>query len=74
MPKTKQTNVRAETDGIIGDAVFEISERCLDCKFLRNPPLTCEAFIDGIPDEILSGEFDHVEPFNGDHGIMFEKQ
>ena len=73
MIKAIATPVRAETNGIIGDALIEISERCLDCKFLRNPPLTCEAFIDGIPNEILSGSFDHVEEFKGDHGIVFEK-
>jgi len=73
MVNTKQTMVRSESDGIIGDSIIEISERCLDCVHLRMPPLTCAAFIDGIPNEILSGDFDHVEPFDGDNGIMFEK-
>ena len=73
MPKTIATQVRAESNGIIGDAFIQISERCLNCKFLRNPPLTCEAFINGIPNEILSGDFDHIEEFEGDQGIIFEK-
>lgn len=74
MVATKQTRVRAEADGIVGDAIFDISERCLACRFLRNPPLTCDAFIEGIPQEILSGKFDHKEEFEGDNGITFKKK
>jgi len=33
----------------------------------------CEAFPDGIPDEIDSGENDHRKQFPGDHGITFEQ-
>ena len=32
----------------------------------------CKAFLDGIPNEILSGGNDHKEPFKGDNGIRFE--
>ena len=32
----------------------------------------CEAFPDGILDEITSGENDHTEPYDGDNGIQFE--
>ena len=31
----------------------------------------CEAFPDGIPDRILDGDFDHRQPFDGDHGIRY---
>ena len=35
-------------------------------------PDTCAAFEMGIPVAILSGEHDHAEPYEGDHGIRFE--
>ena len=33
---------------------------------------TCEAFPEGIPDEIIRVGYDHREPYDGDGGIMFE--
>jgi len=32
----------------------------------------CEAFPDGIPEEIAYGDNLHLTPFPGDHGIQFE--
>jgi hypothetical protein len=32
----------------------------------------CEAFPDGIPDEIAYGDNPHTEPYVGDRGIQFE--
>ena len=34
----------------------------------------CEAFPDGIPDEIAYGDNPHTSPFPGDHGIRFEPE
>lgn len=34
--------------------------------------MMCEAFLKGIPEEILTGEFDHTEPYPNDNGIRFE--
>jgi len=31
----------------------------------------CAAFPNGIPEEILDGEFDHTQPHEGDHGLRF---
>jgi len=49
------------------------SPTCDLCKHLRKPSLhTCDAFPDGIPDEIWEGKNDHKKPYPGDHGIEFE--
>jgi hypothetical protein len=56
---------------------------CIDCKhFINDKTWRCEAFPDGIPDEILVGtpykdkpgykRFVHTRPYPGDHGLRFE--
>lgn len=49
---------------------------CESCSRLRPGPdgfgFECEAFPDGIPDEIILDGFDHREPFPGDHGVRWE--
>ena len=46
---------------------------CRMCKFLKGHfGASCEAFPEGIPMEIFTGEHDHTEPFKGDKGIRFE--
>lgn len=49
---------------------------CMECgRFHRDRKemgLTCDAFPDGIPDEIIMGDSDHKEPVEGDHGLQFE--
>ena len=44
---------------------------CDLCKHVREND-TCKAFPDGIPEDILTGEHDHTEPYPGDNGIQFE--
>jgi len=44
---------------------------CDLCKHAREND-TCDAFPDGIPEAILTGDFDHTTPYPGDHGIQFE--
>ena len=44
---------------------------CAYCKH-KQRGITCEAFPDGIPDEILMMKNDHLAPVEGDHGIQFE--
>lgn len=36
--------------------------------------VTCDAFPDGIPEEIAYGDNDHTEPYPGDGGIQYERE
>jgi len=44
---------------------------CAFCQHKHAGAATCEAFPDGIPDDILLMKNDHHEPVEGDHGIQF---
>ncbi|ALK06176.1 hypothetical protein SAMN02910340_02083 [Methanosarcina thermophila] len=54
------------------------SSICLPCKHFQREAYsetgkkTCDAFPDGIPDEIWRGNNDHKKPYPGDHWIQFE--
>lgn len=48
------------------------SIQCTKCKHFKSGTLTCDAFPKGIPKDILTGNFDHTKPHNGDNGIQFE--
>lgn len=51
---------------------------CLMCRRLNTPsgggnsPETCEAFPNGIPDEIFYDGFNHTKPYPSDGGVRFE--
>lgn len=47
---------------------------CVECKHLHHGLMgwKCDAYPDGIPDEIFWGDVDHHKPYEGDHGIQFE--
>ena len=45
---------------------------CRKCKHLNKDNVSCAAFPDVIPQDILAAVFDHRKPFPGDNGIMFE--
>lgn len=57
--------------GIRGIAID--NGKCNKCIHVHDDGMTCDAFPDGIPGEILSGEFNHIEPYDGDNGIRFER-
>jgi len=49
---------------------------CTDCALFTDDPErdamgVCDAFPDGIPDEILRQGFDHRNEYPGDNGIRF---
>lgn len=44
---------------------------CANCRFYFANAI-CNAFPDGIPDEILLGNNLHRKPYPGDNGIQFE--
>ena len=45
---------------------------CLGCRRLRRSArLTCDAFPDGVPPEIITSTHDHRLPFAGDWGLLY---
>ena len=45
---------------------------CYKCKHLNKDNVSCDAFPDVIPQDIIAGVIDHRKPFPGDNGILFE--
>ena len=52
-------------------AVTILETPCHSCKHY-NKDLTCKAFPNRIPIEILRGKHDHRTPFKGDNGVQYE--
>ena len=49
-----------------------VEPQCRSCKHLHDESMTCDAYPDDIPDEILLNKHWHTKPFPGDHGILYE--
>lgn len=51
--------------------------RCLHCKHYhwteKKNIQSCEAFPDGIPEDIFMNHINHNAPYPGDNGILFEQ-
>lgn len=46
--------------------------QCNSCKHFYGFR-KCKAFPDGIPRELSTSKFTHKKPYEGDHGIRYEK-
>ena len=46
---------------------------CNTCKHRPKGAVTCRAFPQGIPKDILFRRADHTKPYPGDNGIQYEK-
>ena len=51
-----------------------IAPICNQCKHFKLSNVSCTAYPNGIPDQILENLVDHTKPFIGDNGIQFEKK
>ena len=48
---------------------------CMTCKhyhFDNYTSMTCDAYQDGIPDEIIDGKFIHTVRYKGDNGLTYK--
>jgi len=52
-----------------------INIKCTTCVHMHVPlnKLTCDAFVNSIPIDIINGVFDHSKRFKGDNGIIYKK-
>jgi len=69
----------AESEDRLSDSIVLSMENelagfkgCLNCKHLFSDEISCKAFPNVIPSDILTNEFDHRVPWEGDNGILFE--
>lgn len=54
---------------------IQAQSQCVACSHLdRQEPeaAACDAFPEGIPQEIYTNHFDHHNPYPGDHGVHFD--
>jgi hypothetical protein len=72
MPETKRIWVPVREGEIRADTWPHVSVQCLGCKHFLFEGLSCDAFPEGIPREIVEGKFDHSAPYEGDGGIRYE--
>ncbi|TQD23543.1 hypothetical protein [Methanolobus vulcani] len=60
-------------DSVLDDIFFSpVCTKCMHLHFTADMKHTCDAFPDGIPEEIWKGDNDHTKPYSGDNGLLFE--
>ena len=63
---------RAENDSEIITMTTPMPPMCVVCdRIAKDRSFSCEAFPDGIPDEIAFRYFDHRNEYPGDNGLRF---
>ena len=82
MAKTEPTNTMqsfAESEDRFADStiadiknVLAGFKGCLNCIHLHSDGISCKAFPDVIPSDIITNQFDHRIPWKGDNGILYE--
>lgn len=72
MPKINPNEELSADDSTL-QAVSNIDFDCDLCKHVHKDNITCDAFPDGIPIEILSNQKAHTKPYPNDGGIRFEE-
>lgn len=55
-----------------------IFSRCLDCQHFKGKDeeerFICEAFPNGIPEDVFWNKIDHTENTEGDNGIKYQER
>jgi hypothetical protein len=57
---------------MMSSVLMPICKECTRYHGINRGRLTCDAYPDGIPRDILHSIADHTKPLPGDHGLQFE--
>lgn len=56
------------------DTLHLIEVDCLKCEHFDEYQITCTAYPEGIPQDIIEGKVHHDKSYPGDNGILFKKR